>query len=348
MSTAASRVVIPYPHRRAGHCGSGSFRDLLEFHGLSWTSKPVSEGTAFGLGAGLGFYYIELPQMDPPLYLVGRTADLERDCCELAGIGLDLRQTDDPAEGWQWLREQLDAGRPTMIWADIGHLDYLRVRLRMTMHDIVVTGYDEREGVAFVADNDRDEIQRCSLESLARARHSRAFPAPNRHGTWVMDFPSELPPARPTIAAAVARAVANMREGGRGLQGAEVPSGLEGISALSASYRAWGERFGEQLPSALRGLRTFIVKAGTGGALFRSLHAEFLADAAALLDEPLLGDAADIYTRLSAAWVALADATQSDDAEAAHRAGLVPLAEIEPLERAGVDAMARWVAGADD
>jgi hypothetical protein len=347
MSTAASRVVIPYPHRRAGHCGSGSFRDLFEFHDLSWTSEPVSEGTAFGLGAGLGFYYVELPQMDPPLYLVGRTADLERDCCEIAGIDLDLRQTDDPAEGWRWLREQLDAGRPTMIWADIGHLDYLRVRLRMTMHDIVVTGYDEREGVAFVADNDRDEIQHCSLESLARARHSRAFPAPNRHGTWVMDFPSELPAARPTITSAISRAVANMLKGGRGLQGAEVPSGLEGIGALAASYPAWGERFGEKLPSALRGLRTFIVKAGTGGALFRSLHAEFLGDAAALLDEPLLADAADIYSRLSAAWIALADATESDDAAGAHAAGLVPLVEIEPLERAGVDAMARWLAAAD-
>ena len=45
--------------------------------------------------------------------------------------------------------------RPIMIWADIGHLEYLNVRLRMTMHDIVVTGYDEREGVAFIADNDR-------------------------------------------------------------------------------------------------------------------------------------------------------------------------------------------------
>jgi hypothetical protein len=344
MSTAASRVVIPYPHRRAGHCGSGSFRDLLEFHGLSWGSEPLSEGMAFGLGAGLGFFYVELAQIDPPLYLVGRTAELERDCCESTGIGLDLRQTDDPAEGWRWLREELDAGRPTMIWADIGQLDYLRVRLRMTMHDIVVTGYDEREGVAFVADNDRDEIQRCSLESLARARHSRAFPAPNRHGMWVMDFPAALPAARPTIAAAIAKAVANMREGGRGLRGAEIPSGLDGVAALTASYPAWGERFGEQLPNALRGLRTFIVKAGTGGALFRSLQAEFLADAAALLDEPLLREAADLYLELSATWVALADATHGDYCAAAHATGLAPLARIEPLERAGVEALERWLA----
>ena len=61
MSVSAGRVEIPYPHRRAGHCGSGAFRDLLEFHGLSWTDAPLSEGMAFGLGAGLGFAYVELP-----------------------------------------------------------------------------------------------------------------------------------------------------------------------------------------------------------------------------------------------------------------------------------------------
>jgi hypothetical protein len=345
MSTA-SRVEIPYPHRRAGHCGSGSFRDLLEFHGLSWSEEPLSEGMAFGLGAGLGLAYFELPEIDPPLYLVGRTAGLERDCCTHLGIGLDLRQTDDPDEGWRWLRDELDAGRPTMIWADIGHLDYLRVRLRMTMHDIVVTGYDEREGVALVADNDRDEIQRCSLEALARARHSRAFPAPNRHGTWVMDFPGRLPDARGALSAAIAKAVTNMREGGLGLHGGEVPSGLDAVHAFAASYPEWGERFGAALPNALRGLRTFIVKAGTGGALFRSLQARFLADAVGLLDEPSLAEAARIYDELSATWVALAQTAGGEDAAAAHAAGLEPLARIEPLEREGVESMERWLAAA--
>ena len=193
MATAARRVEIPLPHRRAGHCGSGALRDLLEFHELSWTADPLSEGMVFGLGAGLGFAYIELPEMEPPIYLVGRTAGLERDICEHLDIALDLRQTDDPAEGWAVLREALDAGRPTMVWADIQHLEYLRVKLQMTMHDIVVTGYDEAEGVAFIADNDRDEIQRCSLPALARARNSQAFPGPNRHATWLMDFPAALP-----------------------------------------------------------------------------------------------------------------------------------------------------------
>lgn len=338
MSSAPARVEIPYPHRRAGHCGSGSYRDLLEFHALSWGSEPLSEGMAFGLGGGLGFAFAELPQLTTPLYLVGRTAGLERDICTHLGIGLDLRQTDDPDEGWRWLRDELDAGRPTMVWADIGELQYLRVRLRMTMHDIVVCGYDEAEGVALVADNDRDEIQRCSLESLARARNSQSFPAPNRHATWVMEFPSKLPASETAIEAAIRLAVENMRGGGDGLAGGTV-MGLAAVGVFAESYPRWPQVFGERLPAALRGLRAFIVKAGTGGALFRSLHAEFLHDSAALLGRPDLERAALLYDDLAAAWVELADATAGAD-ERAHAAGFELVDRIADLEAAGLEAMA--------
>ena len=118
-----------FPHRKAGHCGSGAFRDLLEFHGLSWSCEPLSEAMAFGLGGGLGCFYYELPEMRPPLYLVGRGGGLERGVCEHLDIDLDLRKTDDPDEAWRWLRDELDSGNPTMINADILELDYLRVKL---------------------------------------------------------------------------------------------------------------------------------------------------------------------------------------------------------------------------
>ena len=337
MATAARRVEIPLPHRRAGHCGSGALRDLLEFHELSWTAEPLSEGMVFGLGAGLGFAYVELPEREPPIYLVGRTAGLERDICEHLDIALDLRQTDDPAEGWAVLREALDAGSPTMVWADIQHLEYLRVKLQMTMHDIVVTGYDEAEGVAFIADNDRDEIQRCSLPALARARNSQAFPGPNRHATWLMDFPAALPDPAEAVRGALAGAIENMRGGGQGLTAGAEGMGLAGVEVFAETYRGWPQRFGEKLDAAMHGLRVFIVKAGTGGALFRGLHARFAHDAGSLLDDSRLKDVAAVYDDLAAEWVALAGAD-------GHAAGLPHVERIASLEAAGVEAMERALA----
>src|SRR3954469_20886216 len=328
-----------FPHRKAGHCGSGAFRDLLEFHGLSWTGEPGSEAMAFGLGGGLGCFYYELPDMRPPLYLVGRGGGLERGVCEHLEIELDLRKTDDTAEGGRWLRDELDAGRPTMINADILELDYLRVKLSNTMHDIVVTGYDEAEGVALVADNDRDEIQRCSLESLRRARASQGFPGPNHHATWVMRFPDALPEPRIAVERAIARSVSNMSEGAEGLAGLDPACGLDHVGNLAESYARWPDLFGDKLGAALGGLWVFIVKAGTGGAMFRGLQAGFLRRSVALLDGgPDVARAAGVYEELTAAWVALAEAAagaREGDPGAAHAAGLPHMEAIARLEREG-------------
>jgi hypothetical protein len=331
-----------FPHRKAGHCGSGAFRDLLEFHGLSWGGEPLSEGMVFGLGGGLGCFSYELPEMEPPLYLVGRTGGLEKGVCEHLGIDLDLRRTDDGDEAWRWLRDELDAGRPTMVNADIQELDYLRVKLSNTMHDIVVTGYDEAEGIALIADNDREEIQRCGLDSLARARGSQGFPGPSRHATWVMRFPGELPEPRVAVERALRQAVANMREAGEALAGIGGGSGLDGVASFAASYPAWPERFGDKLESAMRGLWVFIVKAGTGGAMFRSLQAEFLRESAGMLGDPAVAAAADEYEKLASEWLALAAAMRESD----HTAGLAHVEAIARLEPAGVAAMERCLAAA--
>ena len=72
-------AVAAYPHKRAGHCGSGALRDLLQHHRLSYADEPLSEGFVFGIAGGIGFYFFELPQMAPPIYMVGRTGELERD-----------------------------------------------------------------------------------------------------------------------------------------------------------------------------------------------------------------------------------------------------------------------------
>src|SRR4051795_7736981 len=340
----------PSPHRKASHCGSGAFRDLLEFYGLSWTGEPLSEAMAFGLGGGLGCFYYELPDMRPPLYLVGRGGGLERGVCEHLEIDLDLRKTDDPDEAWRWLREELDAGHPTMINADILELEYLRVKLSNTMHDIVVTGYDEDEGVAFIADNDREEIQRCSLESLRRARASQGFPGPNHHATWIMRFPDALPEPRVAIERAIAQAVANMTEAAEGLAGLDPACGLDHVANLAGSYARWPDVFGDKLGAALGGLWVFIVKAGTGGAMFRGLQAGFLRDSAGLLDgDERVARAADVYEARAAggggAWSAGAWASGGagpagarapaggGDPHEAHAAGLRHMEAIARLER---------------
>jgi hypothetical protein len=64
--------------------------------------------------------------MRPPMYLVGRSADVEIGVASHLGLPLDVRETDDGGPAWAWVKEQLDAGSPPMVWADFGRLEYLR------------------------------------------------------------------------------------------------------------------------------------------------------------------------------------------------------------------------------
>lgn len=338
---ATSFPLSAFPHQLAGHCGSGALRDLLEFHGLDFGRGPLSEGTAFGLAGGLGFLYLEIPGFTPPVYLVGRTADMERDVAEHLGIGLEVRTSTDANDGWRWVREQIDRGRPPMVWADIAELEYLRVRMTNTRHDIVVVGYDEDEQVAWIADNDREELQRCSLESLRAARNSSGFPGPNANTTFIYDWPAALGAPRPIVTAAVERAVTNMLDGRAALGGMPGATGLAGVERFAAAFSQWPQALGDDLPKALNGLRVLIVKAGTGGAMFRSLHATFLHDMADLLGDSQLGWAGAAFDAAADAWVAAAEAVGAGD----HAGALEPVAALPALEHEGVRLMQRWLEG---
>jgi hypothetical protein len=320
--------VEDFVHRPAGHCGSGALRDVLEHQRLDYGEGPLSEGAVFGLGGGLGCFYGEFPDFTPPLYLVGRMADMERDIARVLGGSVEVRDTEDPDEAWGWVAGEIDAGRVPMVWADIARLDYLRVKMTNTRHDILVVGYDTDEGVAFVADNDRDELQACSLDSLASARNSDGFPGPNSHTTFLYSWPDALPPADVTARRALDLAIANMTGDPEAVGRIPGIVGLDAVDAFAAGYAGLSS-------DTLPWLSVYIVKAGTGGAMFRSLHQEFLADFAALLDSAPLRDAAAVYASLSEAWVELAAHARAGD----HAAG-VPLVErIRELEHDGVAAM---------
>lgn len=315
-----TRVLLDYPHRRAGHCGSGAVRDLTEWAGLGWNGPP-QEGLVFALGGALGFAYLRVPGMVPPLYLVGRGGDLELDVLRRLGADVEFRQSDDPVLGWRWVVDELDAGRPVMVWADIAKLPYLRVRLQMSRHDIVVVGYDDDSGTAFVADNDRDDIQEVPYEALAEARSSTAFPVPTRHATFAAQWPDSLPDLAVIAREAFAASVHAMLAGGDDLvdlstlpPGGLAGSGLAGIHAFADDVASWPERLdAPEVESLLRVLPVFIERAGTGGGLFRLLQSQGCAQVAELLGPPEAAEAAAAAAKCATAWQSLAREAVSDE-----------------------------------
>lgn len=308
-----------YPHRVAGHCGSGALRDLLDWAGLGWGGEAPAEGLVFGLGGGLDFSYLRVPGLAPPIYIVGRGGDMEVDLLRRLGADVELLRTDDAVLGWRWVRDEVAAGRPVMVWADIAELPYLRVRLQMSRHDIVVVGYDDDRELAYVVDNDREDVQEVPYVALARARRSTGFPAPTRHATFAVEWPERLPDLRSAAADAFSATAGGIRHGGRGLDHSALPPGsisavgLVGIRKFADDLTTWPQMWDAvTLGSALAALAVFVEKAGTGGGLFRRLQAACCQDVARRAGSAASARAGLAYERCAEAWSRLGRAATAD------------------------------------
>ena len=328
-----------FRHRVAEHAASGALRDLLEHHRLSYAPEPLSEGAVFGFAGGLDLRVRISGAAIPAVDLDGRAPTLEPELCEHLGVPAHWRATADGVAGWITLRRELRAGRPTLLRADPAELDYRDGRRHDTRHAVIATGLDERAGVVWVADGSFPEPQRCSLDSLAAARASQGWPEPARHGLLqIVRRPARLREPRASVAAALGRVVHAMRRPPRPHH-PHVRAGLAAADALAEAWPGLPTATGARLGPTLGAVRARIRDGGTGGALYRSLQARFLHDAAALLGCPQLGRAALICDDLADAWRTLAAAIDSEDAALAHRVGGPWVQRIRALEHQHVEAI---------
>jgi len=277
------RVMVPeYRHIGGEHCASTAMRNVLDFHGLD-----LSEAMIFGIGAGLGFFYIRNDQFSPSRMFHGRTITFESDFFENAGIPYDDRVEMDNERAWESVRERIDAGEPVLITTDTFYLGYHNTSSHFPGHRAVVVGYDDETQEAFIADRKFPAIQSCSYEELARARNAPDYPMQchNRFGVFQGDVSMGLP-----FEAAVRDALRKNADGMLAPPDPDVETMLAGIGALRTladdfeRWRdiedwSWAARFGYQV----------VIKRGAGGSFFRSIYADFLTEAAAFV--PAIGEA---------------------------------------------------------
>jgi hypothetical protein len=344
--TASSPLIAPgLRHRVAEHAATGALRDLLEHLRLSYAPEPLSEGAVFGFSGALDLRVRVAEAAVPTIDIEGRASSLELELCEHLGLRAHWRTTSDPATGWRALRAELAAGHPTLVRADLAELDYRHGDRHDTRHAIVVTSVDLAEGVAWVADGAFPEPQRCSLPALAAARASQGWPEPAHHGLLSLAArPGRLADPRRAVAGALERVVSAMR-GPRRPDHPHVRAGLAAADALADAWPHLPEAAGPRLGLTLDALRFRIRDGGTGGALYRSLQARFLHEAAALLGSPQLGHAALVCDDLADAWRAFAGAIGDDDPAFAHRVAGPWVQRIRALEHQHVEALEAHLSG---
>ncbi len=284
-----------FVHTPGHHCGSTALRNLLAFHGVE-----ISEETAFGLGAGAGFYYLALDDGSPSRWFNGRTARLEESFRELTGAALELRTfpEEDGEAAWGAARGAIDAGHPALLLTDIYHLDHYGNSAHFPGHAVVLAGYDEE--VAQLSDTAFEELQTTRLENLARARHSGHPAYPLEGHMFTVAEAIDRGRLEAAVPRAIERAVSEMLEPPFG-EFAGVPA-LERLAAEAGSWPEvvedwqWCARFAYQV----------IERRGTGGGCFRLMYARFLEEAGRE-EAPLAAEAAARWTELAEAFKAASE-----------------------------------------
>ena len=77
----------------------------------------------------------------------------------------------DDAEAWELVRQEVLAGRPTMLSGDIFYLDYREYKVHFPGHRFVLVGFDDEREIAFIADRINVEPEACSYPALFASRN---------------------------------------------------------------------------------------------------------------------------------------------------------------------------------
>lgn len=315
--------------RGTQHCETTALGVLLRHQGLD-----LSEPMLFGLGAGLSFVYWDSKNMGFP-FLGGRVKpfELTRNLAAQLKLEIHVQETTSPRRAWENVASRIDAGHPVGLQLDSYHLDYFTSKVHFGGHVVAMYGYDDRNAYLVDTAQQGGKVS-TSLAGLARARAARG-PMTGRHRSFTLTVPKDLPSPQDRIIAALTVCadaflnppIANL--------------GHRGIEKAGKLIRTWLQRTDDpqrDLPQAA----LLMEKAGTGGALFRNLYRDFLAECTHVLDSRHLRTGHQLYTEAACLWTEvaalIARAGESGDAQCLVRAGTL-LCDLSRIEREAMRAL---------
>jgi hypothetical protein len=282
------------------HCGSVAMRGLLNHY----CGLELSENALFGLGSGAGCMLLTIPGMSPSSIVVGRGARMELDLA--AALGVDYEEVAEPDDerAWNVVREEVLAGRPTMLSGDIFYLDYREFKVHFPGHRFVLLGFDDAREQVQIADRIREEPEICSYRALFASRNpDNAMSTQNLWGRFGSgEVKHDLVTACRTAVALCATRMLTVSNDEDVFEGST--SGIAAIEKLAAELVEWGGRDDARELASYNA--SCIEKFGNGGGNFRRMYAGFLDWAHGIDPETVPSHAAALATEAADGWTALA------------------------------------------
>ncbi|MCG8324274.1 MAG: BtrH N-terminal domain-containing protein, partial [Thiotrichales bacterium] len=267
-------------------------------------------------GIAFGYFTFHYKGYEPQLALLTRnTFDPFQRMLERLGVQQEVYQTDKAEKGLANLQRVLEEGQPAIVWADAYSLPYEAQQGTQdywAMWPIVVYGHDGQQ--AYIADRAQVPLK-VDADALAAAR---GRVKKDKYRVMSLGAPREEKLASST-SSAIWQCIQLFTEAPpRGSKNNFGLSGLQHWAKMLTNTRnkqGWQRFFapGSAMFAALAGSGPFpglidwILAWGDGGAE-RARYADFLEEAALLLEKPALNEAAGIFRESHTAWQRLAKA----------------------------------------
>lgn len=290
--------IATWQHDDAWTCLQNSMACVLMYHG----HDPVTV-----LGAGWDFYFLPGDVRWQEYYYPCRWPSLAKSLAPHHPISSRWRHPADAKSGWEQLREAILRDVPAIVAVDNYYLPYRPAYQDVhAAHLVVVYGFDDERGEAYVLDGSPPGCQRpVGVEDLCRSRSSGNPEAGDRDlfaGTdiaqrWLeVELDGEFPAfGRQWVAAVLADNLERFRRSQPG-------PALSGMSGMGQFFADLDRRLaGDQGRRAMDELYVFgaAVQAST------ALHAEFLRQSGRRLEWPELSEAGRQVDRLTHHWTVL-------------------------------------------
>lgn len=284
------------------------------------TGQPYSEAMLLGLGGGLGAGYIlwEFNEHKVKILVVAWSANWQyprrfmRTAWQRLNVGAAERETGSRATALKALQAALDAGTPPVAWVDRAHLPYLQLPEQLKGHlgHLVAVAGVEPDGTVLVDDLATAPF-RVPAAAFAEARaritsYKNRLLIPQPGDTAAVDLPA-------AIRAGLSDCATNLEAKSDSFSLPAIAKWAKMVTDKK-NKKGWPNLFPtpKGLYALLKSVFEGVELADNGGGALRGLYADFLDEAAPLVERPALAEVAGRYRALAAQWSALAEAALPD------------------------------------
>lgn len=306
-------VLTDYHHFDGLPWATGYLQNALAYCGATapHTGKPYTEALLMGINGGLcaGYFSFEYEGHLPHLHFLTRYLFNEQPGAvfERLGIPMQVQQTTNPQKAAANVIGALAQGKPAIVWADQITLSYnaLQGADYWMINPLLVYGY-EIGGTVRIADRARVGLTVDEAEfAAARARIGKTK---QRMMTIGAPNPDKLESAvRGGISACIDIFSGRSPVGSNGNFGFAAYDKWAKLLAEGKSKESWAARFapGARMYAGLVSTYRYIEVFFTGGRGARHTYADFLNEAAIILEKPALDEVAAQFRLCADAWDAL-------------------------------------------